>query len=80
MRIVMLSFGREEKAYTSYPVMSQIFLQGCIEGGDSILTSVQKQQDTKAKKQDDMLKLNPRKGQIKNPNNHAYSSSSSFVP
>lgn len=25
--------------HTSYPVISQIFLHGCIEGGDSILTS-----------------------------------------
>ena len=31
-----------EKSHTSYPVMSQIFLQGCIEGGDSMLTSAKK--------------------------------------
>ena len=29
------------KPHTSYPVISQILLHGCIEGGDSILTSTE---------------------------------------
>lgn len=28
-----------KRAHTSYPVISQILLHGCIEGGDSILIS-----------------------------------------
>ena len=31
------------KPHTSYPVISQILLHGCIEGGDSILTSIEQE-------------------------------------